>query len=431
MMKKIFCAIVLMAGAFTANAQSGTNSPYSQYGLGILSNQSAGFSRGMDGLGIGYRDGKQVNFLNPSSYSGIDSLTFIFDGGVAGQITNFSENGVKKNAKNANFEYVVAGFRLQKHVGVGVGIVPFTNVGYNYVSEGYLNEGRTASYKNTYEGKGGFRQAFFGVGWEPLRNVSVGVNFSYLWGSYEKSIANVYNDVWVNTLYKYYNASVSSYKLDAGLQYTLPLGKKDKVTLGVTYSPKHKLGAEPECLVVSTNTTTNRNDTATFVSGYGLEIPEMMGAGLMYHHDNRLKLGIDYSLQKWAGVGFPELKSQNGQTQYVQNMNYFKDRHKVTFGGEYCKGSMMRGFFNRLRYRAGVSYATSYLNVKGQDGPKELSVSAGLGIPIINVYNNRSLLNISGQWIRQSGNHLLTENSFRINIGITFNELWFMKWKMK
>ena len=45
-------------------------------------------------------------------------------------MTNFEENGVKKNANNSNFEYVVAGFRLLPHVGMSFGIIPFTNVGY-------------------------------------------------------------------------------------------------------------------------------------------------------------------------------------------------------------------------------------------------------------------------------------------------------------
>ena len=40
------------------------------------------------------------------------------------------------------------------------------------------------------------------------------------------------------------------------------------------------------------------------------------------------------------------------------------------------------------------------------------------------------MLNISGQWVRSSAKGLLNENTFRINIGITFNERWFMKWKV-
>ena len=77
-----------------------------------------------------------------------------------------------------------------------------------------------------------------------------------------------------------------------------------------------------------------------------------------------------------------------------------------------------------------MSYTTPYLIINGQDGPKEYAVSAGFGIPLMNIWNNRSILNVSGQWVRMDAGSLLKENIFRINIGITFNERWFMKWKV-
>ncbi|MBR2772778.1 MAG: hypothetical protein IKD78_12360, partial [Bacteroidales bacterium] len=121
-MKKIFTIAALAAVSSFAAAQSGTNSPYSQYGLGEQTQQATGFNKGMNGLGLGYRKGDQLNTLNPASYSAMDSLTFIFDAGISGQLTNFEENGKRINAKNANFEYVAAGFRAFKHLGVSFGI---------------------------------------------------------------------------------------------------------------------------------------------------------------------------------------------------------------------------------------------------------------------------------------------------------------------
>ena len=62
-----------------------------------------------------------------------------------------------------------------------------------------------------------------------------------------------------------------------------------------------------------------------------------------------------------------------------------------------------------------------------------MSVSAGFGIPFSNAINSymvRPILNISGQWVRQSADGLLRENTFRLNIGLTFNERWFAKWKV-
>lgn len=411
-------------------AQSGTNSPYSQYGLGQLSEQTSGFNRGMNGLGLGFREHNQVNYLNPASYSSMDSLTFIFDAGLSGQITNFSEMGHKVNANNADFEYAVAGFRAFKHVGVSFGIIPFTNVGYNYSITDYLNGDRSTTYTNTYSGSGGIHQVYLGAGWEFLKGLSIGANISYIWGDIERSVVNSYSDAWVNTLSKYYTATVNSYKLNVGLQYSLDINKRNSLTVGLTYELGHKLNSDPSCKVISMNSSTAVADTSSFSVKNGLEIPVSFGAGLMWNHNNKLKLGTDFVYQKWGDTKYPVYEVVNDVPSYALSDNYYSDRYKVTVGGEFCNNSMSRNFFDRIRFRAGMSYSTPYYKINGQDGPKEISVSAGFGIPIINSYNNRSMLNISGQWVHSAAKGMLTENTFRINIGMTFNERWFMKWKV-
>lgn len=429
--KKVLGAGILASVCITpAVAQSGTNSPYSQYGLGLLNEQSSGFNRGMNGLGLAFREHNQVNYINPASYSALDSLTFIFDAGLSGQITNFNENGHKINANNADFEYAVAAFRAFKHVGVSFGIVPFTNVGYNYAITDYLNDDRDVAYTNTYSGSGGIHQVYFGTGWEFLKGLSVGANISYLWGDIDRSVINSYSDGSINTLSKYYTASVKSYKLDVGLQYQLALDKKNALAIGLTYGLGHKLGTDPTCNIISTNTMTAVADTASFTVNNGLEIPTSFGAGVMWNHANKLKLGADFSYQQWGSLQYPVYRVVNDEPRYELTDDYYKDRYKVTVGGEFCNDEMSRRFFDRIRFRAGVSYATSYYKINGLDGPDEISASIGFGIPIVNAYNNRSVLNISGQWVHSAANGLLTENTFRINIGITFNERWFMKWKV-
>lgn len=429
--KKVLGAGILASVCITpAVAQSGTNSPYSQYGLGLLNEQSSGFNRGMNGLGLAFREHNQVNYINPASYSALDSLTFIFDAGLSGQITNFNENGHKINANNADFEYAVAAFRAFKHVGVSFGIVPFTNVGYNYAITDYLNDDRDVAYTNTYSGSGGIHQVYFGAGWEFLKGLSVGANISYLWGDIDRSVINSYSDGSINTLSKYYTASVKSYKLDVGLQYQFALDKKNALAIGLTYGLGHKLGTDPTCNIISTNTMTAVADTASFTVNNGLEIPTSFGAGVMWNHANKLKLGADFSYQQWGSLQYPVYRVVNDEPRYELTDDYYKDRYKVTVGGEFCNDEMSRRFFDRIRFRAGVSYATSYYKINGLDGPDEISASIGFGIPIVNAYNNRSVLNISGQWVHSAANGLLTENTFRINIGITFNERWFMKWKV-
>ena len=400
-MRKLILATLLLGSALFASAQSGTNSPYSQYGLGVLSDQTSGFNRGMNGVGLGFHEHNQVNYLNPASYASLDSLTFIFDAGISGQITNFNENGVKKNANNSNFEYAVAGFRLFRHLGMSFGVVPFTNIGYDYSSSDWVNNDKDAYYTNTFHGEGGLHQAYVGAGWSPIAGLSVGANISYVWGSYTKYITNSYSNSYYKTLTRTYNTQVNSYKIDLGVQYTYQIDKKNAVTAGVTFSPGHNLGASADMNIISNNTQTNTSDTIPFSIGKAYKLPTMIGVRLIWNRDNQCKVGFCYPLPKWGSLGYPTFEERS------------------------------RSFLKRVAYRAGISYATPYYKVNGVDGPKELSVSAGFGIPIINSYNNRSQLNISGQWVKSSANGLIKENTFRINIGFTFNEDWFKKWKMQ
>ena len=432
-MRKLILATLLLGTVISVNAQSGTNSPYSQYGLGVLSDQTSGFNRGMNGVGLGFHEHNQINYLNPASYSAIDSLSFIFDAGISGQITNFEENGVKKNANNANFEYVVAGFRAAKHLGVSFGVLPFTNVGYNYTStEKVGSQFNDATYTNTYNGEGGLHQVYLGVGWVPVKGLAVGANVAYIWGDYNKYVSNAYSNSNYNTLIRTYSTQVNSYKLDFGIQYTAKLSKKNWATIGATYSPGHNLGAAADMNIISNNSQTNASDTAFFSIDKAFELPHMYGVGLMWNHNDQWKIGFDYTLQKWGSLKYPRRYVNVNDKNHVLDVDgAYSDRSKFNLGMQYCYGEYSRHFFKRLRYRAGVSYATSYYKVNGIDGPKEISVSAGFGIPIMNNYNHRSFLNISGQWVKSSAKDLINENTFRLNIGFTFNEEWFRKWRMK
>ena len=419
-----------------SSAQSGTNSPYSQYGLGTLASQATGFNRGMNGLAYGFHEHNQVNYMNPASYASVDSLSFIFDAGIGLHLTNYEENGHKINAKNANLEYIVASFRAFKHLGVSFGVLPYSNVGYNFSNTRNINafnnpSSPNATFSNIYSGSGGLHQVYLGAGWSPFKGFSFGANASYLWGSLSRNVINTYSDTYVNTLSKEYASQVKSYKIDFGVQYSHKLDKKNKLTLGLTYSLGHKLNSDSKCSVVSKNSQTGVSDTTSYVLADAFELPNTFGVGFMWNHDNRLKIGVDYQLQKWAKIKYPQLDINGNTTNYSLVGGQFNDLHKITLGGDYCKGERYRGFFDRMHYRAGISYTSPYLKINGVDGPRELSASLGVGIPIVNAYNNRSILNISAEWVNRSATGFVKENMFRINVGLTFNERWFAKFKVE
>ncbi len=445
-MRKLMIAALLTAVSVNSYSQSGTKSPYNQYGFGYISDQSVGFNKGMNGAGLASRHHNQVNPLNPASYSSIDSLSFIFDAGMSAQLTNYKEGDVRKNAKNGSFDYVVAGFRAFKHVGVSFGILPLTSIDYSYNTQQRVGDASDRYTLNVYTGNGGLRHVYLGVGWEPFKGVSIGVSGSYLWGKYSRNVGNVIlkapmndpesttelaskQDYSINTLTREYYAELNSYKLDFGTQVQIPFTKKNVVTLAAKYSLGHKFGDNAECRVISRNPSTEVADTFIYSLADPYKLPAELSFGLEYKYNDQLRIDADYVIQKWASTGFPEHSTVGEEIQYVLNNDYFKDRKVFRLGVEYCKNENARAFLSRLRYRAGVGYATPYYKINGQDGPKEFSVSAGLGIPIVNSWNNRSFVNISAQWVRNEAKGMLKENTFRISIGVTFNERWFQKWK--
>jgi len=425
MNKKILSTVLMAAAAMGSYAQSGTNSPYSQYGIGILADQSTGFSRGMNGASLGMRQGNVVNPTNPASYSAADSLTMIFDVGMTGQITNFKEGQTKVNAKNANFDYAVGLFRLFPGVGVSFGVLPYSNVGYKYTTSTYLDR-TNGTITETYTGEGGLHEVFLGAGMRITPQLSIGFNAAYLWGTIDRWAVSS-STTYINSLSKSYSTSVNSYKADLGLQYTRRLTKNDELTVGATIGIGHKLHADAECNIINNNTT-GTSDTTTIVAANALELPMSYGAGVTWRHNNSLLVCADIGFQQWSKVSHPRYDSATNT--YEARTNVLRDRWTVAAGADFVPESQSRNYLKRVHYRLGGGFATPYYNINNSKGPNELSLSAGFGLPLQNAYNSRSVLNISAQWVRTSAKDMITENSFRLNIGLTFNERWFFKWKI-
>lgn len=428
-MNKILCCLAFSALAATGAYAQGTNSPYSQFGLGDLTDQSVGFNKGMSGVGQGFRKGNEINPLNPASYSAVDSLSFIFDAGLSGQITHYKEGGTKLNAKNGGFDYVMGLFRVFRNFGVTFGIMPYSNIGYSYSAKEKLTEPE-ATITTTHDGSGGLTQLFLGAGWRIIKPLSVGVNFSYLWGEYDMKITTASNTD-INALSKQYVASINNYKLDFGIQAEIPVNKTDRVVLGATFSPGHSLKSDPECRLIHRNTAINKSDTTSYSITDGLKIPNTFGFGVAYHKDNRLRVGADFQLQKWGSIAYPDYVKVQDMGDYVLRDGMLRDAQKFNLGAEWLPNPNGRKYLQHVRYRIGAGFSTPYYNINGQKGPNEFHATIGFGIPILNAINNRSILNISASWQRRSSSDLLSENSFRINIGLTFNERWFAKWKVE
>jgi hypothetical protein len=313
-----------------------------------------------------------------------------------------------------------------------VGVVPFSNVGYDFTATENTPNSTLASVM-TYSGTGGFSQAYLGVGYEVLKGFSIGANFSYFWGNYTKTLGvAAVGESHINVMLKGYETNVSSYKLDFGAQGQFALDRNNKLTVGATFGIGHKLGADANMFVMNTDSETAQVDTTTVTLGNAFQLPMTFGVGAALVHKRSLTVGADYTYEHWGNLDFPQ--SNELSKRYEMSSSVLRDRHKITIGADWIpepNQMVRRSFFKSIHYKVGASYATPYYNIRGgEKGPREFVLSGGFAIPIINSWNNRSLLNISAQWVNSSASNYIRENSFRINIGLTFNERWFAKWKV-
>ena len=415
-MKRAFEKLTAFAAIITvilmpvqAWAQNGVLSPYSRYGIGLLSDQSTGITHSMGGVGAGFRAANTLNLKNPASYSTVDTLTFIADLGLTLQNTNFDENGVKMNARNAYVDHMAMQFRILPKVGMTVGFSPFSNVGYSFSGTEVIRRDSDGEIKatNQYTGTGGVRQFMAGLGWRPTQWLSVGANASYLTGDITHQIYNTYSSSDVQSRVKTYDAQMAAFKFDFGVQGTIKIADNNLV-LGATYAPAQKLESDITITDVHSSSDTTRLKDA-------FKLPEQLSAGFSYRW-KRGMVAADVSYQSWSKALF---FGEGGGS----------DRLSVAAGFMFQPDGSVRNIFKRTSYQAGLRVSQPYIMVGNSKGPMEYGATVGLSMPITTSYNSMSLLHITAQYTRVQPQvkGMITENYLGINIGVTFMERWFMK----
>jgi hypothetical protein len=391
--------------AFSLTAQNGTNSPYTRFGYGELANRSFGAGRSMGGVGIGLRSSKQINPMNPASYSCMDSMTFLFDFGASAQLSWFSDGTNKQNDINGNVEYMAMQFPLHRQIAMSAGLLPYTHVGYNFGEDKTSDE---QQYQELFTGTGGLNLLYAGLSidvWK--KRLSIGGNINYLFGAINHTAKTTFPRTSSTEVINEKRMKFSDVVFDLGIQYTHPLSKTERAILGLTYTPKKRLNGDIYQTITSlesiTDTITDKN--------FGL--PTGYGLGLSYVKDDKLILAADFAYQEWEKASFEGTS------------NVFKNRSKINAGIEYIPNLYSRPFLNRVRYRAGLNYTNSHVLVNG-NSYKEYGATVGFGFPISDA---RSFINVSFEYLKIQPEHktMIKENYFRMTLSYTFNEYWFFK----
>lgn len=425
-------AFVTLVGTVAAQ-QVGVDSPYGRYGYGLLSKPALGATESMGGISYGIRRGTNINPGNPASYSAVDTLNFTMEMGISGQYSKLSDGLNDQTFKNGNFDYLAFQFPVYKNVGMSIGLLPYSKVGYDFGRDILSDE---ISYRETFYGSGGLSKIYGGLAYAPIKYVSLGANVSYLFGSirHTRDIPALGTEGALNRQVSN-SFTIKNVMYDLGAQFTYPINVNQSMTLGVVYTP----GVKNTTTLFETDrlypTIDNKPLPADTLYEQAFDLPATLGVGLSYTSTNWL-VGIDGSLQQWSKMKYPDA---------LDNMTLdtrFNDKYSVNLGAEYVADPVNRNFFKRMRLRGGLSYANSYTNSKvydpsstntgslGEFGYKEYGVNVGFGFPFRDMISGRiSMVNLGlGYSIMDPDNKfMIKEEMFKVSLNININEFWFFK----
>ncbi len=425
MIKKIVIAIVCFA-ATGLYAQNGSVSPYSYFGIGELQSKGTMENQMMGGIGM-FADSIHINLKNPAALSklgvkfgedfGITTYTF----GLSHNRLSLENNTESQSSSVTNLEYLSLAMAIKKGFGIGFGILPYSSVGYNLVSESINNNDVLVT--NIFEGDGGLNKVYFSVGYEFIENLSAGVTANYVFGTlnYDRiqSIENVQFGTFDNR-----SSKVEGMDFNYALNYNPTVDDKYNIFASVRVNTQANLTSKNKKAIGSLSTTTGQNVEVTNVDldavnlkNTELKIPTTATLGLGFGEHRKWFLGAEYSFQGLSSFSNDFIDEDNIE---------YEDASSFAFGGFYIPDhSAFSGYYKQITYRAGLRMDKTGMTINNKE-INNFGITFGFGLPMRGSFSNLNL----GFEIGKRGTtyaDLIEESYFKVNFGLSLNDIWFRK----
>ena len=224
MFYRFYSIILLIALSISFKAQDLNTSPFSRYGLGELNTVLSTHYLGLSNASNSFSDPQNINIANPASYAGFFKHNPIFDVSVAGKSSlyrsNYSNQENSSSASNLGLNNMLIGLPIQKNLGLVLGIIPYSSMGYNAESNQTLDS-NSINYK--YSGDGSINRLLLGNGFNLINKgdsirIALGANVSYLFGTLNQLNSIEFDNSYYNSRIQN-QASISSWLFDGGIQY--------------------------------------------------------------------------------------------------------------------------------------------------------------------------------------------------------------------
>ncbi len=427
MIKKLVFALVCLTYTGLV-AQDSNASPYSIFGIGERNLTATVENQMMGGIGV-LADSIHVNLQNPAAYGYLLDLKdngkiVTYTGGLSYKMLRLESFSNRESTALDNIDYFALAFGLAKDLGVGIGVKPYSTVGYNISSQS-TNAGGSEVF-NSYNGDGGLNQVFLSTGYKIYKDLSLGVTVGYNFGTLDYNRVQNVEDVQFGTIDER-QSKVKGLDFNFAASYNPLLKDKYRLYTNIRVNTQANL----------TSKNTQRVGSYSLVDGSSIEvvdvnlenqllartflkIPTSTTLGVGYGKDQNWFIGGEYSFQDRSNFKNEFLGIDNVQ---------YGNAGLMALGGYYLPNyAAFNGYFQRVIYRGGLRYGNTGMVVNNKD-IKDFGITFGLGLPL---GRNSSNLNLGFEFGTRgtATADLVEENYFKINVGFSLNDVWFVKRKI-
>jgi hypothetical protein len=408
-----FIILAILIATTQVNAQDGSPSPYSFFGLGDLSFKGTTENIGMGGMTV-YADSIHYNINTPAALSHLKFVNLNL--GMANNFMNVKDQSDSQWFSSHNLTYFSLALPIGKKVGFGMGILPVSTSSYQIYEKTDLG-----TY--TFSGEGGNSRVFLAGAYQILKNLSIGLEYQYYFGFLR------HENYWIPSSTPTYTKENDNVSFSGQtLKFSSLFQKKFKKNYYLNIAANYRLGTDLSA--------TNRNVTQIITPVFGgSDVTETLNSGdiegkITFPSFFDISTGYGKTNKWYLGATYSQTSMSDFRNPFVDPAYLtYKNGSEIKLGGFFIpQYNSITNYLKRVTYRAGAYYRNTGMNLYGID-VNDFGITFGLGLPAVRGISNLNL----GLELGQRGkvtDHLVQEKYINLHIGISLNDRWFIKRKI-
>ena len=417
---KNYLLVILIFSCLSLVSQTNTGSPYSLNELGEINFTGNVSYQSMGGIDSSI-DSIEFNINNPSSLAKIKTTNYLI--GTFYKSSSISNSSLKENIKTSNINYIAIGIPV-KNFGFGFGVLPYSSVGFNLQTTEEYNDDNSISTR-LFGAEGNINKAFLSVGIPFLKYFSLGASANYNFGKFNYEKFNLMNGVNYG-VFSNSSSEITGFTYNFSSNVLIPL--KNDLSLSLLFSlyPEGELDSyNIESLYTSSASSISLESLGDFVD-IDLNARGLENTKLPVPKKSIYSIGLEKKNSWFIGAQYENKLSSGFENVFldIRNVSY-RDANSISFGGYFIPdSSSLVSYWKRIKYRFGIKNDKKSIIVNNLP-INQFSLNLGLGLPIAGL----SKANLGLEIGKIGNDDLIKENYFSLKLGLTLNDVWFIKRK--